>query len=166
MTSIFTISISHFYHSVFSLFFLGRLRGSWVAQLVGLAMGFGGFLIRVTVVFGGCWPFSADVAGFFGDDCERITGLWFWILTAIVEASQPRWDAVRSWACISISSSSSSSLSPSFFFSFFLRFCCFYILGLLKSTISLQMRWWVWAFSFFYHSLLLDSKWLVVKDSK
>ena len=58
------------------------------------------------------------------------------------------------------------SLSLSFFFSFFQRFCCFYILGLLKYAISLQMRWWIWAFSFFYHSLLLDSKWLAIKNSK
>ena len=58
------------------------------------------------------------------------------------------------------------SLSLSFFFSFFQQFCCFYILGLLKYAISLQMRWWIWAFSFFYHNLLLDSKWLAIKDSK
>ena len=86
MTSIFTISISHFCHSVFSLssplllllfflFLVGRLRGSWVAQLVGLAMGFGGFLIRFTVVSGGCCWVPADVAGYSGGDCERITGL-------------------------------------------------------------------------------------------
>ena len=126
-------------------------------------MGFGEFLIRVAVVSNGCWWFPENVAGFSDSDCERIMGLWFWILTSIVEAFQPRWDAVRSWACISISS---SSLSLSFFFSFFLRFCCFCILGLLKYAISLQMRWWIWAFSFFYHNLLRDSKWLAIKDSK
>ena len=41
-------------------------------------MGFGEFLIRVTVVFGGCWWFSVDMVGFFDGDCESITGLWFW----------------------------------------------------------------------------------------
>ena len=44
----------------------------------GSRMSFGGFLIRVAVVSGGCWWFPADVAGFSGGDCERITGLWFW----------------------------------------------------------------------------------------
>ena len=104
-----------FFSIFFFFFFVGRLRGSWVAQLVDLAMGFGGFFIRVAVVSNRCWWFPVDVAGFSDGDCERITRLWFWILTAIVEASQPRWDAVRSWACISISS---SSLSLSFFFFF------------------------------------------------
>ena len=97
-------NLHHFYLPFLSLrllpffffFFVGWLRGSWVAQLVGLAMSFGGFLIRVAVVSNGCWWFPADVAGFSDGDCERITGLWFWILTAIVEASQPWWDAVRS----------------------------------------------------------------------
>ena len=84
------------FFSIFFFFFVGWLRGSWVAQLVGLAMSFGGFLIRVAVVSNGCWWFPANVAGFSDGDCERITGLWFWILTAIVEASQPWWDAVRS----------------------------------------------------------------------
>ena len=42
---------------------------------MGLAMGFGGFLIRFTVVSGGCCWFPADVAGYSGGDCERITGL-------------------------------------------------------------------------------------------
>ena len=60
------------------LFFMGWLHGLWVAQLVGLVMGFGEFLIRVAVVFGGCWWFSVDMVGFFDGDCESITGLWFW----------------------------------------------------------------------------------------
>ena len=84
VTSIFTISVtpsSPFLLFIFFFFFFwvcGSTSCSWVAQLVGHAMGFGGFLIRVAVVFGRYWWFPADVAGFSGGDCERITGLWFW----------------------------------------------------------------------------------------
>ena len=41
---------------------------------MGLAMGFGGFLIRVAVVSGGCGWFPVDVAGFSGCDCELREG--------------------------------------------------------------------------------------------
>ena len=41
---------------------------------MGLAMGFGGFLIRVAVVSGGCGWFPVDVAGFSGGDCELREG--------------------------------------------------------------------------------------------
>ena len=63
---------------IYLFIFMGRLHGLWVAQLVGLVMGFGEFLIRVVVVFGWCWWFSVDVVGFSDGDYERITGLWFW----------------------------------------------------------------------------------------
>ena len=41
---------------------------------MGLAMGFGGFLIRVAVVSGGCGWCPVDVAGFSSGDCELREG--------------------------------------------------------------------------------------------
>ena len=72
-------SIFFFFWGLTSWFMGGSARGS--------RMSFGGFLIRVAVVSNGCWWFPENVAGFSDSDGERIMGLWFWILTSIVEAS-------------------------------------------------------------------------------
>ena len=137
MTSIFTVSISHFCHSVFSLFFffffffVGRLHGSWVVQLVGLAIGFGGFLIRVTVVSGECWWFLADMAGFFAVIVRRLRVCDFGYLPPLLKLlnhgeMQSDLELASPFLLLLLLLSLSLSLSLSFsFFSTFLLFLHF-----------------------------------------